>query len=287
MPQFIAEISSNHACSTDRCAALIAAAADAGCDAVKFQLFRVEQLFAPEILQASEAHRQRRDWELPVEMIPDLAAECRRHGLAFGCTPFDLSAVEALAPHVDFLKVASYELTWPSLISACAATERPVILSTGMAEMDEVRAGVDAARAAGCTELTVLHCISAYPTPPAECNLAAIAAIASTCDVPVGWSDHSRSPDVVLRAVHRWDAVAIEFHLDLDGAGAEFAPGHCWLPEEIAPVIAACRRGAELDGDGNKAPQPSELADRLWRADPTDGLRPLLATRDVWRKKTA
>ncbi|MEZ5669629.1 MAG: N-acetylneuraminate synthase family protein [Alphaproteobacteria bacterium] len=287
MVQFIAEISSNHARDPERCAALIAAAARAGCDAVKFQLFRIDRLFAPEILAASEEHRRRRDWELPVAMIPGLADETRRQGLAFGCTPFDLDAVDELAPHVDFLKVASYELIWPDLIRACARTGRPVILSSGMATLDEVVAGVGHARAAGCRDLTVLHCISAYPTPAAECNLAAMGTIARTCGVAVGWSDHSRSPEVVLRAVHRWNAAAIEFHLDLDGAGAEYGPGHCWLPDEIAPVIAACRQGVALDGDGIKRPQPSEVDDRAWRADPGDGLRPLLATRAEWLRRSA
>lgn len=282
MVQFVAEISSNHARDPERCAALITAAAAAGCDAVKFQLFRVEALFAPEILARSAEHRRRREWELPVDLIPQLAVQTKAHGMAFGCTPFDLAAVEDLRPHVDFLKVASYELIWPDLIAACVRTGLPTILSTGMATLGEIVAAVDGARAAGALDLTVLHCVSSYPTPPAECNLAAMATIAHACGMPVGWSDHSRSPEVVLRAVHRWDAAMVEFHLDLDGSGAEYAPGHCWLPDQIAPVIAACRLGTVLDGDGNKEPQPCEFADRAWRADPSDGLRPLLATRAKW-----
>ncbi|MGF1626153.1 MAG: N-acetylneuraminate synthase family protein [Alphaproteobacteria bacterium] len=287
MVQFIAEISSNHARDPGRCAALIAAAAAAGCDAVKFQLFRVDALFAPEILARSAEHRRRKDWELPVELIPQLAAQARDRGMAFGCTPFDLDAVEALRAHVDFLKVASYELIWRDLIAACARTGLPTILSTGMATLEEAVAAVAGAREDGAGDLTVLHCVSSYPTPPAQCNLAAMATIARACGVPVGWSDHSRSPEVVLRAVHRWNAAMVEFHLDLDGSGAEYAPGHCWLPEEIAPVIAACRQGAVLDGDGKKAPQPCELADRDWRADPVDGLRPLLATRARWLEEAS
>jgi sialic acid synthase SpsE len=261
---------------------MIAAAAAAGCDAVKFQLFRIDRLFAPEILARSAEHRRRKEWELPVDLIPELAAQARATGMAFGCTPFDLQAVDELRPHVDFLKVASYELIWPDLIAACVRTGLPTILSTGMATMDEIVAAVAGARAAGAQDLTVLHCVSSYPTPPAECNLAAMDTIARACATPVGWSDHSRSAEVVLRAVHRYDAAMVEFHLDLDGTGAEYAPGHCWLPQEIAPVIAACRLGAVIDGSGEKAPQPAEEADRAWRADPSDGLRPLLATRAQW-----
>jgi sialic acid synthase SpsE len=125
--------------------------------------------------------------------------------------------------------------------------------------------------------------VSAYPTPPSEANLSAIAAIRDATRCRVGWSDHTRSPSVIARAVHRWDAEAIEYHLDLDGEGAEYAAGHCWLPEEIAPVIAGIREAQLADGNGFKGPQPSELADRDWRADPADGMRPLRPVRAEWK----
>jgi N-acetylneuraminate synthase len=87
---------------------------------------------------------------------------------------------------------------------------------------------------------------------------------------------------VVERAIHRWDACAVEFHLDLDGKGAEYVAGHCWLPQEIAPVIARIRESFLADGAGFKEPQACELADREWRADPTDGMRPLRHLRTNW-----
>jgi N-acetylneuraminate synthase len=116
---FIAEVSSNHHQSLDRCFEFVDAAARIGCDAVKFQLFRVEKLFAPEILSRSETHRRRKQWELPLEFLEPLAQRSRRQGLAFACTPFDLQAVADLEPHVDFYKIASYELLWHDLIRAC------------------------------------------------------------------------------------------------------------------------------------------------------------------------
>jgi N-acetylneuraminate synthase len=97
----------------------------------------------------------------------------------------------------------------------------------------------------------------------------------------VGWSDHTVSPGVIHRAVHRWGASLIEFHLDLDGLGAEYAAGHCWLPYEMAAVIREVRAAEAADGNGLKVPMASELPDREWRADPSDGLRPL---RDVRRR---
>ena len=279
---FIAEVSSNHHRDLDRCFAFIDRAAQIGCAAVKFQLFRIDQLFAPEILAKSEKHRQRRDWELPEAFIPELATRCRQQGIAFSCTPFYLDAVALLAPHVAFFKVASYELLWHDLLRACAATGKPVVLSTGMATLDEIAAAVRCLHAAGCRELTLLHCVSGYPTPVADCNLAAIATLRNDFGWPVGWSDHSVDPAVVCRAVHHFGASVVEFHLDLDGKGEEFQTGHCWLPEQIAPIIRACRAIDAADGDGIKQPTAAERPDRPWRADPEDGLRPRKEIRDDW-----
>ena len=284
-PFFIAEVSSNHAGDIDRCREFIRTAARIGCDAVKFQLFRIEELFAPEILATSAEHRARRKWELPVSFVPELAKESRKNGLQFTCTPFYLEAVRQLEPYVCFYKIASYELLWDELIRACAATGKPLVLSTGMATLDEIGHAVDVFEGAGGTDLTILHCVSGYPAPVEACNLAAIETIRQRFACDVGWSDHSRNPGVVHRAIDRFGANMVEFHLDLDEKGAEYATGHCWLPDEIAPVIAARRALETADGNGVKAPTSAEIEDRLWRADPSDGLRPFLEVRREWAKK--
>ena len=289
MTDFIAEISSNHNGDLGRCRDLIAAAARAGCRGVKFQLFCIDRLFAREILQVSPEHRRRRRWELPPWFLPDLAACCRDHGVAFGCTPFDLEAVDLLAPHVDFLKVASYELPWLALTQRCAATGLPLMISTGMADAGEIRAAVAAAVEAGCADPTVFHCVSSYPAAAAECNLAALGALGDLVRplaprAKLGWSDHSVDPGVVRRAVDRWGAEVVEFHFDLEGRGEEFGGGHCWLPGTIAPVIAGGDFPADpvCDGDGRLGPVPAETAERPWRADPSDGLRPTFEVRRTW-----
>jgi len=276
---FIAEVSSNHNRSLERCLAFIDQAAQVGCNAVKFQLFRVEKLFAPEILAKSSKHRSRANWELPVQFLPVLVQRCRERGVLFGCTPFYLRAVDELLLYVDFFKIASYELLWSDFLGAVARTGKPVILSTGMATLAEVGDAVEVLRREGCRDLTLLHCVSGYPTPLAECNLAAIETLRRSFNCPVGWSDHSVSPGVILRAIHRWGASVIEFHLDLEGKGAEFGGGHCWLPDVIGPVIQAVRDGFRADGHGRKEPVPSEMSEREWRADPSDGLRPIKSVR--------
>lgn len=279
MVEFIAEVSSNHGRDLQRSLDFIRSAASAGCSAVKFQLFKIDELFAPNTLPETERER-RRNWELPLSFLPDLAKCCKEENIKFSCTPFYLDAVNELLPYVDFYKVASYELLWHDLLAACAATGKPVILSTGMATMDEIVAAVDILKRNGCAHPMLLHCTSAYPTPYPEANLAAIETLRSATGCKVGWSDHTVEPAVLYRAIHRWGAACIEFHYDLDGMGEEFGGGHCWLPNQINEVIRNVNIGLLADGDGRKEPAPSELPDRMWRADPSDGLRPLRAMRE-------
>lgn len=284
---FIAEVSSNHDRDLTRAFAFIDRAAEIGCGAVKFQLFKIDQMFAPEILALSAKHRARREWELPVSFLAPIAERCATRGVQFMCTPFYLKAVEELFPHVAAYKIASYELMWDGLLAACAETGKPVILSTGMATIAEIKHAADVLRRHGARDVTLLHTVSAYPTPPHEANLAAIKTIADATGYACGWSDHTVSPAVIMRAVSKWNAPMVEFHLDLDRNGAEYAAGHCWLPEEMAPVIAMVRAGERADGTGFKEPLPSELPDRDWRADPGDGMRPLKHIRRSWRPEAA
>src|SRR5277367_4807767 len=100
-PVFIAEASSNHGRDLARAHAFVDAAADAGCDAVKFQLFKIDRMFAPEILARSAKHRARREWELPLAHLEPLAARCAQRHIQFSCTPFYREAVEELRPYVD------------------------------------------------------------------------------------------------------------------------------------------------------------------------------------------
>jgi len=280
--RFVAEVSSNHNRDLARAITIVETASRIGCAAVKFQLFRVDELFAPEILAKSPKHRARSEWELPEQFLSPLAARSRDLGIQFACTPFSLRAVDVLQPYVDFYKIASYELLWEDLLRACAGTGKPVVIATGMATIDEVVRAADVLRQAGCADPLLLHCTSGYPTPVEQCNLAAIETIRAATGARTGWSDHSVSPAVINRAAHHWRAEMIEFHLDLDGAGAEYSAGHCWLPKQIGPVIEGIHHGVAADGTGEKKPVEAEIEDRSWRADPADGLRPMRSVRSTW-----
>lgn len=287
-PRLIAELGSNHNGDAARALALVDACADAGATDVKLQAFRVEDLFEPRLLSLREDLRARRAWELPLELLGPLRERCDARGLRLGATPFGLWAVDALAPHVDFLKVASYELLWHPLLVACAATGLPLVVSTGMATLPEVADAVAVARAAGALDLTLLHCVSGYPTPAEDANLAAIGTMREAFACPVGWSDHTVDVAVAARAVRRWGAVAVELHVDLEAGGGHEAGAHNWTPASLAALAAALAapagepEAAPADGTGRKVPMPAELHDVPWRADPADGLRPLAATRATY-----
>jgi sialic acid synthase SpsE len=289
--KYIAEVSSNHNCDIERSKQFIDVSKEAGCDGVKFQLFKISELFAPEILNKSEIHRNREKWELPEDFIPILADYAHQKGLLFSCTPFYLEAVNILEPYVDFYKIASYELLWLDLFKKCGKTGKPVVFSTGMATMDEVVIALKTLLDSGCREITILHCNSSYPTPIKDANLAAITELQkmiNSLDKPentiisIGYSDHTVSPVVLERAIQHYGSEFIEFHMDIDGLGEEYSAGHCWLPDEIAEVINRVNMGSLADGTGIFAPSPSELPDREWRADPSDGLRPLISIREKY-----
>ena len=143
---FIAEVSSNHHQSIDRCYQFIDSAAEIGCQAVKFQLFRIDQLFTQDVISSNIDIQNRVQWELPLEFLPLIAERCKKNKILFGCTPFYIDAVGYLSPYVDFFKIASYELLWLNLISASAKTTKPLILSSGMANIDEIKAAIKVAK---------------------------------------------------------------------------------------------------------------------------------------------
>jgi spore coat polysaccharide biosynthesis predicted glycosyltransferase SpsG len=293
MAEFIAEIPSRHHGDLDRCRRLIAEAARVGCAGVAFRYFRVDKLFAPEILRVSAEHRMWRRRELPRRFVPALAACARDHGLRFGAAPCDLDAVDVLAPHVDFLKIAPHQLPWLDLIHACAATGLPLVISTGMADAGEAWSAVETSLESECRDLTLLHCVRRFPVAEQDCNLAAIGTLRELMDrnfaadnpdttFRAGWSDHSVSNGVLSRVQHHWAADVIEFRFDLENADDGGEP--CWLPSQIAPVIGGGFRPIDpaSDGTGRIAPLPADLDERPWRADVFDGLRPVREMRLTW-----
>ena len=208
----IAEAGVNHNGDPAMAARLIDAAAAAGADAVKFQTFDPAALASP---GAPTAAYQRRAGEsgadqremlarlaLPAEAWAGLQRRAHERGIEFLSTPFDDGAADLLEGlGVPAFKVGSGELTNLPFIARLAARGRPLLLSTGMADMVEVAAAVDTVRANGDPPLALFHCVSSYPADPADANLRAIETLRRAFGVPTGWSDHTPGIEVAVAAV--------------------------------------------------------------------------------------
>jgi len=280
-PYFIAEISSNHNNSLQRIKKLIRSAKQSGFDAVKFQVFKIKKLFHIKVLNKSKLHRDREKWELNLNFLKQIKKECNKNKIKLGFTPFYIEAVDILENYADFYKIASYELLWTDLIEKCAKKNKKLIISTGMANMREVeKAFKSATKYLNKNKLSLLHCVSSYPASYKQCNLSSISTLRSNFKCKVGWSDHTTDKDVINRAVNYWQASEIEMHFDIDGKGFEANAGHCWLPHDCYNLISAIRKNKIIDGVSKKKPSDVEKLERNWRADPRDGLRPLLKIRN-------
>ncbi len=276
MIKFIAEIGSNHNQDFARCASLIHIAADIGCWGVKFQLFKAEKLYHPAHPDYKEETTTARGRELPEEWIPDIAKICEGEGLAFGCTPFYLEAVEVLAPHVVFLKISSFDILRKDLIQKCIDTGLPMMISFGLASFTDYRGVLD--MYLPLEKLTLFHCVSKYPPHPSECGLKIISNLCTNRGgqtYKIGWSDHTAEPGVIHQAI-AYGAEVIECHLDKgDGTGYESQYGHCWTPSRLVKVINDVKIGQSAGGRG----MPVTEEELSQRADPSDGLRPIKEAR--------
>jgi N-acetylneuraminate synthase len=290
MTFFIAEICSNHLNSIQRSKKLIDEAKRIGCDAVKFQLFKSDKLFSPEILKKSKSHRNIKSLELSKKLIPKLSQYTKSKGLLFGCTPFDMDAVDDLKEYVDFYKIGSYELLRLDIFHKCIKNRKDIIFSTGMSTELEIKKVLNIFKKNNFFKFSILRCVSNYPTKLDKVNLRSIETLSILLKkylpnkkIKIGWSDHTKNESVILKSVYKYDADIIEFHLDLDGKGPEYQGGHCWLPHEIESVIKLSKYNKKIDGSGKIHYQSSELGERNWRSDPKDGLRPMISERKKYK----
>lgn len=265
----IAEAGVNHNGDLSLATKLCDAALAAGADAVKFQTFRAEDLVVPGAPTAQYQTRQTgeqdqfamlRRLELSMEHHRALKAHCDAIGIEFFSTPFSLAAVDDLvALGVRRIKMPSGELTHRALIEHAAGTRLPLLVSTGMATLDEAREALQwiASARGGLEGVTLLHCTSSYPASDEALNLRAVTTMARELGVAVGYSDHSLGTDAALAAV-ALGATVIEKHLTLDRA----LPGPDHLaslePAEFGKLVRGIRRVSAMLGDGVKAPRPEE-----------------------------
>lgn len=264
----IAEAGVNHNGSLERARVMIAAAAAAGCDAVKFQTFRADALVtreAPKARYQQEAtgtgesqYEMLRRLELDADAHEALQACCHEHGVLFLSTPFDEASADLLERlEVPAFKLPSGELTNLPLLQHVARKGRPVLLSTGMATLDEVGEAVAAIRAVAAPGLVLLHCVSNYPASPGSSNLRAMRTMAEAFGVPVGYSDHTLGGEVALAAM-ALGACVIEKHFTLDRSLP--GPDHqaSMEPDELTALVRGIRIVESALGSGRKEPSAEE-----------------------------
>jgi len=292
----VAEAGVNHNGSLELALELVEAAAGAGADAVKFQTFRADALASFEAPKAAyqarttgaaESQREMlRKLELGAAAHHDLASRCKQRGITFLSTPFDLKSLALVANELDVpaIKISSGDLTNGPLLLAAARTGKPLILSTGMATIDEIESALglvawaiteegeptiqdrqrsayasSAARRAVAERVTLLQCTTDYPAAFADLNLRAMHALKKRFGTRVGFSDHSTGISAAIAAA-ALGAALIEKHLTLD-CGME-GPDHAASlePGQFAALVAGVREVELALGSGEKRPAACELA---------------------------
>lgn len=276
----IAEIGVNHNGNLDLALKLVDAAATAGAQAAKFQSFKADAITARNTATVAyqksaggdDQHAMLKKLELSDEDHYKVAAHCLARGIEFMSTAFDTASLDLLcAIGIQRIKVPSGEVTNIPYLKDCARRGLPIILSTGMADLDEVRTAVEILREAmpvhlpvdpaGLPPLVVLHCTSAYPTELDDVNLGAMATMTAKLGVPVGYSDHTEGILVPPIAVAS-GALVIEKHITLDRTMN--GPDHAASlePTELAAMIASLKAVEAIMGDGQKRPRAAELEAR-------------------------
>ena len=267
----IAEAGVNHNGSLDRAGEMIRVAAQAGADAVKFQTFKAERLVTEGAQKADYQSRTSggdesqfemlRRLELDMDAHRSLIRECKTCGVEFLSSPFDLEAIDQLSElGMEKWKIPSGEITNLPYLRKIGGLGQKVILSTGMADLEEIRAALNVVTQAGTdlSRITILHCNTEYPTPMRDVNLNAMLTIKNEFPgTGFGYSDHTQGTEIPVAAV-ALGARIIEKHFTLDKSLP--GPDHpaSLNPEELAGMIAAIRNVEVAMGSGKKVPSPSE-----------------------------
>ena len=271
----IAEAGVNHNGDITLAKKLIDAAADAGVDYVKFQTFNSKKLVSKSAQKADYQKQNTNDevesqlkmlqkLELSKEDHLVLIQHCKAKNIKFLSTAFDLDSIDFLEElKIDLWKIPSGEITNLPYLRKLGGLGKPVIISTGMAEMSEIEDAINVVTSSGTDikDITVLHCNTEYPTPMQDVNLTAMNTIKDVFKVPIGYSDHTLGIEIPIAAV-ALGATVIEKHFTLDNSMD--GPDHkaSLEPQELKKMVAAIRNIEQALGNGIKAPSPSEVKNK-------------------------
>lgn len=276
-PFIVAEMSGNHNQSLDRALAIVDAAAAAGAHALKIQTYTADTMtidFAERefsirdegsLWQGKSLYKLYQEAYTPWEWHEPIFARCRERGMIGFSTPFDATAVDFLEQlAVPCYKIASFENIDLPLIRRCAATGKPLIISTGMASLSELDDAVTAAREAGCTQLILLKCTSTYPADPDNSHIRTIPHLRDLFGCEVGLSDHTMGTGVAIASV-ALGASLIEKHFTLRRADGGVDSAFSLEPEEVHALVTESERAWRALGQVRYGPTKAEEASRKYR----------------------
>jgi pseudaminic acid synthase len=274
-PYVIAELSANHNGLLETAKQIITQAKLAGADAVKIQTYKPDTI----TLNANREDFVIRGglWDgrtlydlyeqahMPWEWHAPLFAHAKEIGIPLFSSPFDQTAVDLLEDlNAPAYKIASFEAIDLPLIRYVARTGKPMIISTGMADADEIQEAIDAARSGGCTQLAILHCVSGYPAPPHEYNLRTIPDMMQRFDLVTGLSDHTLDNTTAIASV-ALGASLIEKHFTLDRKGGGPDDSFSLEPADLRALCEGARTAWQALGRADYSRQPSEQANAQFR----------------------
>ena len=274
-PYVIAEMSANHNGRIETAFQIIEAAKQAGADAVKLQTYRPDTITLDcdsedfrihgglwdgrTLYELYEEAHMPWDWHAP------LFAHARKHGVTIFSSPFDNTAVDLLEDlNAPAYKIASFEAVDPALIKYVASTGKPMIISTGMADAQEIQEAIDAAHEGGCKELAILHCVSGYPAPAADYNLRTIPDMIQRFGLVTGLSDHTLDNTTAITSV-AMGASIIEKHFTLDRSGGGPDDSFSLEPVEMAALCKDSMTAWQALGMVNYERKSSEMGNVKFR----------------------
>lgn len=274
-PYIIAELSANHNGSIERALASIEAAKAAGADAVKIQSYTPGTITldhdSPDFRISGGLWDGYRLYDLyeeaqtPFEWHPRLFAKAKDVGITLFSSPFDASAVEMLERlDAPAYKIASFEAIDLPLIKRVAQTGKPMIISSGMADTQEIAEALEAARDAGAHDIALLHCISGYPAPAAQSNLATIPDMAQRFDALIGLSDHSLGTAVSVASI-AMGACLIEKHFQLDAKEDGPDSAFSLTPDQLKQLCDDTRTAWDAIGAASYERKPAEESNLQFR----------------------
>ena len=263
-PYIVAEVNSSHNGDIDIAKKMIDSAIEAGCDCVKFQSWSTESLYSKTYYKENPiAKRFVKKFSLSAEQLKFLASYSNDKGIDFSSTPYSEEEVDFLIEDckVPFIKIASMELNNLDFLRYIGSKKFPIVLSTGMGEIDEIKRAVKTLKECGIEQMVLLHCVSLYPTKLEYLNLNNILGLREEFSYPIGFSDHTLGDSAAIAAV-ALGAALIEKHLTLDRTKIGMDNAMATEPAEFKAFVSKCHEIQIALGNKKRTLQPEEYEQR-------------------------